>query len=286
MGSKTSQPLPPPPDLFSEPWRKVSDESWTIEVCESLKQKIAKHEELLQQANMKCFNVLLVGQISAGKSSLFNTVDSSYSDHVTHRADAGSTEGSLTTRYQMHKVKELKFKFCDSMGLEGGNTGLTVGDVGMIMDGHARHEAELEGGLGKQSDGYNPSPTVSDQIHCVAVVIDAERISLMDEKLVDKIKGVRREANRRSLNPIVLLTGIDAICKETGKDTTKVFLSKSVKEKVQEVSNKFGINENMIHPVRNYVDQTETELGIDILMLLALQQILRCAQDFIKNLDD
>ena len=104
---------------------------------------------------------------------------------------------------------------------------------------------------------------------------------------------------------MVILTQIDRICPETEKDTCKVFLSKSIKEKVmitatnkdckrhltclflnkvREVCEKFGINENMVFPVQNYTKEVEKELGIDILMLLTLQQILRNSEDYFTDL--
>ena len=41
------------------------------------------------------------------------------------------------------KKKAIKFKFCDSMGLEGGEDGLSAADVGKIMDGHVNELAEV-----------------------------------------------------------------------------------------------------------------------------------------------
>ena len=45
-------------------------------------------------------NVLMVGEISAGKSSFINSVESVYAGYVTTRANAGTVEKSLTTQVQ------------------------------------------------------------------------------------------------------------------------------------------------------------------------------------------
>jgi len=280
-------------ELYSDPWRKVSNGTvWNEEVFNSLKQKIATFD-ILEEADMENFNILLIGQVSAGKSSLFNTTETVFKDHVTSRAIVGRTEQSLTTKFKTFKIKvkdnknqPICFRFCDSMGLEGGDDGLQVDGITRIIDGYVKDGAELSQGINPKSDHYNKTPGPADEMHCIAFIMEAESISMMDAGIVEKIKAIRKEANRRDKNPMVIMTKIDAVCDETRNDTSKAFLSKAVHEKVQEVSEKFGINENHIHPVRNYTKETEKDLGIDILMLLALQQIQRCSIDFVENLDN
>jgi len=277
--------------LLPIPWRKQKEKNpWTEEVYKNLKEEIVTHE-LLKKANIEYFNVLLVGQVSAGKSSFFNTVETVFSDHVTMKANAGSVQKSLTTQYRTYKVrakdhknKAIKFKFCDSMGLEGGDAGLMPNAVAQIMDGHVKDMAELSsGGISPKSSGYNSSPGVGDQIHCVAFVVDSSKVDYLDEKLIVKLASIREEANKRNLNPMVILTRIDQLCDETAKDVTNVYNSTAIKEVVQNVSKKFGITENLIYPIQNYSSETEKELGIDILTLRTLRQILRCSQDFLED---
>ena len=50
----------------------------------------------MREAGIKNINVLLVGEISSGKSSFFNTVESVFAGYVTTRADTGTDEHSLT----------------------------------------------------------------------------------------------------------------------------------------------------------------------------------------------
>jgi predicted GTPase len=45
---------------------------------------------------VKTMNVLIIGQVSAGKSSFFNTLESSFKNYVSSTASSGSAEGSLT----------------------------------------------------------------------------------------------------------------------------------------------------------------------------------------------
>jgi len=69
----------------------------------------------------------------------------------------------------------------------------------------------------------------------------------------------------------------DLLNKDSG-DITKVFRSEIVRDLVVDVSQKFGVAENMVYPVQNYSAGIEKELGIDILNLRALRQILRCSE--------
>ena len=62
-----------------------------------MKDEIKTHK-LTKDAGVDNINVLLVGEISAGKSSFFNSVESVFAGHVTTRANAGMVERSLTTQ--------------------------------------------------------------------------------------------------------------------------------------------------------------------------------------------
>ena len=95
--------------------------------------------------------------------------------------------------------------------------------------------------------GYNELPTEEDRIHCLAFVLNANTVSLMDGDLVKKIKAIRSEAKGRSmdlscvhifitvnadLNPIAILTNVDRICPLTEDETKNIFHSKEVDNKV------------------------------------------------------
>ncbi|XP_069123056.1 interferon-induced protein 44-like isoform X2 [Argopecten irradians] len=83
-------------ELFQKPW--VRDIEWSQQLEEDLKDKVASYKPLpgldLQQAR-----ILLVGQVGAGKSSYFNTINSIFRGHISAQANAGSAEHSLTTAF-------------------------------------------------------------------------------------------------------------------------------------------------------------------------------------------
>jgi len=232
--------------------------------------------------------VLLIGQISAGKSSFYNTIESVFSDYVTTRADAGTVDSSLTTKFRTYKVKAedrnnqpIRFQFCDTMGLST-ESGLSPEDFGTIMDGHVRDGDDLRDELEEGSETYK-----EDKMHCVVFLVDASRMSFMDEVIIEKFAKIREQGTNRNLNPVVILTRIDECCAELDRDEgdiTKVFHSKTVKNLVVEVTQKFGVAQNMVFPVQNYSSELEKEPGIDILLLRALHQILRCSKTRIDDM--
>merc|ERR1711892_645423 len=276
-------------ELLAKPWRKFKNDtdSWSPDVCKKLKDEIATHK-LLEDAGLEFFNVLLIGQISAGKSSFYNTIESVFSEYVTTKADAGTVDASLTTKFRAYKVKAMDndnkpiaFKFCDTMGLST-ESGLTPEACGIIMDGHVRDGADLTEALDESSRAYN-----EDRMHCVVFLVAAPTMEFMDESIIEKFAKIREQGTKRHLNPVVILTRIDECCAELNReegDITQVFHSKTVKDLVVAVTHKFGVAQNMVFPVQNYSSETENDMGIDILLLRTLRQILRCSKTCIEDM--
>ena len=68
-----------------------------LQTYDNLKDEIVTYK-ILKETGVKHINVLLVGEVGAGKSSFFNSVESVFEGHVTSRANAGMVEKSLTTQ--------------------------------------------------------------------------------------------------------------------------------------------------------------------------------------------
>merc|ERR1712123_286120 len=96
MGSSLSAPAPAPaPDPFEEkPWRKIGFTSWTKEKRNELAQEIRDFKLESDDTEVDHLNVLLIGQVSAGKSSLINNIDSAFSPFVTSRAVTGAADSA------------------------------------------------------------------------------------------------------------------------------------------------------------------------------------------------
>lgn len=64
---------------------------------QELKEEIENYKPL-EQLKIQQTKILLIGQIGAGKSSFFNTVNSIFRGYVTSQACSGTAEHSLTTQ--------------------------------------------------------------------------------------------------------------------------------------------------------------------------------------------
>ena len=67
-----------------------------FQLLQELKRNIEQYKPL-KELNVDQARVLLVGQVGAGKSSFFNTINSIFRGYITSQACIGNAEHSLTT---------------------------------------------------------------------------------------------------------------------------------------------------------------------------------------------
>ncbi|XP_033754699.1 interferon-induced protein 44-like [Pecten maximus] len=273
--------------LFHKPW--IRDFDWSRKLEEEIKDKVATYKPLpgldLQQAR-----ILLVGQVGAGKSSYFNTINSIFRGHISAQANAGSAEHSLTTSYRIYQVRDgyagkpFKFRLCDTRGLEE-DQGLDDHEVGYLLDGHVpdRYKFNPAVPLSPDALGFVKSPMLTDKIHCVAFVVDGSTVDVIPEKVMERVKAMQVRMNQRGIPQVVLLTKIDRICEEISDDVSKVFFSPAMKESVDRVAMVMGLPRSHILPVKNYECEVELDQNTNILSLLSLRRILHFVDDFLYN---
>lgn len=86
---------------------------------------------------------------------------------------------------------------------------------------------------------------------------------------------------------VVLLTKIDLACPQTQENLLHVFHSQRIQQIVRTVSSRLqGLPTNRIFPIKNYEWETELNMHVNSLALLALRQMLRFAQDYIEDKSD
>ncbi|XP_074858804.1 interferon-induced protein 44-like [Carettochelys insculpta] len=273
--------------VLESPWRKIT---WTTDEREKLMEEIRSYKPYLN--SLPQIRILFLGPIGAGKSSFFNSVNSVFRGHVTSQAIAGSDNTSVTTQYRTYSVKDgrdgkpLSIIFCDTMGIEEkSGSGLEIDDVSSIIKGHVpdRYQFNPAGTLHPHSAGYVKTPSLKDQIHCVAVVIDGCKIEIIPEKLEDKLKQLRRKVNQFGIPQLVLLTKVDEICPFLKEDIQWVYKSKDVEKQMRITAEKLGIPLAQIVPVKNYCSELEIFCDNDILILSAVRQLTRLADSYLDN---
>ncbi|XP_070816550.1 interferon-induced protein 44-like [Chaetodon trifascialis] len=275
---------------FERPWRTITWESGKrMELMESIKSYKPTVNSVSQ------VRILLIGPVGAGKSSFFNSINSVFRGHVTSQAIAGCSATSLTTQFRSHTLKAgregkpLPIILCDTMGLEESTgAGLNIDDISSILSGHLpdRYQFNPSAPLHADAHGYRKSSSLKDKIHCVAYVIDACKVSIMPTKLEEKLDAIRKKVNLMGIPQLVLMTKVDEACPFVSRDIRNIYRSGYIKEMMQEVSARIGVPLSCIVPVRNYSEELELDPNCDILLLSAVIQMLRFADNYFDEISD
>uniref|UniRef100_H9GQ56 G domain-containing protein n=1 Tax=Anolis carolinensis TaxID=28377 RepID=H9GQ56_ANOCA len=275
-------------EMMEQPWRDVT---WKTEERKKLMSEIEAYHPCLNSVPQ--FRVLFLGPVGAGKSSFFNSVKSVFQGYVTTQAIVGGISGtSMTMKYNTYQVKNkesgktLPIIFCDTMGLEEKQgAGLDIDDVPNIIKGYVpdKYQFNPAGAMQSTSLGYIKDPSFKDQIHCFVFILEAPKIEILSDKMLEKLKTIIRRTNMFDLPQLVILTKVDEICPSLGKNISNVYRSKVVEAKMQLTAERLGIPLCNIVPVKNYCSELELKENIDILILLALRQILRLGESYLDN---
>ncbi|XP_054459159.1 interferon-induced protein 44-like [Anoplopoma fimbria] len=275
---------------LERPWRPIN---WESEKRKELIESIRFYKPTVSSVSQ--VRVLLIGPVGAGKSSFFNSINSVFKGHVTSQAIAGCSTTSLTTQFRTYSLKAgregkpLPIIFCDTMGLEESTgAGLDIDDISSILKGHLpdQYQFNPSAPLHSEAHGNCKSPVLKDKIHCVAYVIDACKVSIMPTKLEEKLDAIRRKINLMGIPQLVLLTRVDEACPLVTEDVRNVYKSGYIKEKMQEVSARLGVPVSCVVPVKNYSEELELDQNCDILLLSAVIQMLRFADNYFDEIND
>ncbi|KAK3580743.1 hypothetical protein CHS0354_023023 [Potamilus streckersoni] len=87
----------------------------------------------------------------------------------------------------------------------------------------------------------------------------------------------------KRLPRVVLLTKIDKLSKAVEEDVSKVFESGEVQKAVDKVSQIIGVPRGNVLPIKNYENEICLDDSTSCLALLALDQIIGFADDFLAD---
>ncbi|XP_061187449.1 interferon-induced protein 44-like [Saccostrea echinata] len=274
-------------ELLDNPWRKFPD--FDVKTMQQLKESVVEYEPE-SEANVTAANILLIGQIGAGKSSFFNSVNSIFRGKITSKARSGSFEHSLTTVFRKYTIKDqnsghnLKIRLCDTRGLEEDFT-IDAQEIAYILDGNVpdRYQFNPSAPFTTETFGFIRNPRLGDKIHCVAFVVDGSTIDVMPEKILKQLKELQGRMNQRNIPQVVYLTKLDKVCAKVNEDASNMFYSQAVRDTVDKVADVMGLPRGYIMPIKNYESETSLEPNIDILILKALKQTADFADDYLEE---
>uniref|UniRef100_A0A3B1JY38 Interferon-induced protein 44-like n=1 Tax=Astyanax mexicanus TaxID=7994 RepID=A0A3B1JY38_ASTMX len=174
----------------------------------------------------------------------------------------------------------------DVRGLEVGDTkGVHTEDIinalkGHIADNYAFNPVDP---IFTTSRYYIHNPTLNDRMHCLVSVIPADRISMMEDEVIQKMKEIKAAASTLGIPQVLFMTRVDQTCRLTQQDMGKIYQSKKIKDKMTECSNKLDVPLSCIFPVKNYSEETKFDEKLNCLMLEAFTHIVNSANDYVKR---
>ncbi|XP_029393742.1 interferon-induced protein 44-like [Mus pahari] len=237
--------------------------------------------------------ILLVGPVGSGKSSFFNSVKSVFQGHLTRQAIVGSDERSITKQYRVYSIKDgksgetLPFMLCDSMGLEEGEeAGLCVDDIPHILKGCVpdRYQFNPCEPIKPNRFPQDASPPLKDRIHCVAFVLDINSVNTLSDKMVAKLKKIRKDVVDSGIGYVALLTNVEEYDEVLDDNFANMTETVTSLRQVQDVQTMLNIPIANILMVSNYASERRLEPVKDILIFAALRQMLRAADDALEDL--
>ncbi|KAG9276842.1 interferon-induced protein 44-like [Astyanax mexicanus] len=174
------------------------------------------------------------------------------------------------------------------MGLENEQmNGLHSMDIINALKGHIKdgYKFNPTTPIKENSPHYRENPSLSDRMHCLVYVIPADKISMMEDQVFQKLKTIRDAAYEMDpdLPHVILMTRVDVVCSLTKKNLRYIYKSKIIKDKMLECQRALGVKMNAIFPVRNYHEETEINEDVNCLMLHALTRIVRWADDYVDK---
>lgn len=266
------------------PWRESDDFSQVSK--NGLKQRIAALAPPKQCQNI---NLLVIGNIGSGKSSLVNTLLTSIRDTGLIASIATTyPENFQSTTCMLHEVlledtpgtKTLRVYDCRGIGRVDG---VREEDLKSVIDGRVMKNYVFQHchDIPQSSDFYRSNPTISDKMHCVLFVAKADNIDQNVDFSV--LKRIQKYLNSRNIPLRLVLTRMDKLDLCAAGDLSKIFVSRHAEIKVNLAKEKFCLKDNHVLPIANYVSGTRQNINQDILTLQAVENILNEVMSYIAN---
>ncbi|KAL3873823.1 hypothetical protein ACJMK2_036908 [Sinanodonta woodiana] len=285
---------------------------WSEKNLQNLKRDVEMFVPLQGQNQFKRMNILLLGQVGAGKSSIVNTITSIFGDYASHKAESTSSDHSVTRVYRQYQIRsstgtDLAFRLCDTKGIEDGET-IRTEEIQRMIGGEKldmeTSEPSYDGSSRSKFQYWKDklfgfarwmrrwifkakALDINMRAYCVVYVIDASTLHVIPENVANYFKDCRKLMKQNEGIPeIVLLTKADDCSTEVEGDLKAISYCPDIKTVVQKVMDKFGFHANQIFPVVNILKDVRVRTETSILFLMALRQMLFEGRDHIRELVD
>ncbi|WAR11284.1 IFI44-like protein [Mya arenaria] len=284
---------------MSTAWRNIQ--------YESFEKAMVGLKESISAIQAKRLNVVLVGHTGAGKSCFINSICSISRGRIVNVASTrNATSGDVGT-YQLTLIKSRKGELLqnvflyDTMGFTGtfdddekgiGNEDLRDVCLGRLKKGHT-FVSKADGGKRdtmKDTSAYRSSNAEEPENqcaadndarkpHCVVFVVSAETLTQDTDTVIQKKLRKLYTYVPQDVAKIAVITKLDRVCDDVHKDIKNIFTSNEVQKAVKRAEEVFGLQENQVFPIVNFVSDMDVENDKGVPMLYALKFILSSALD-------
>ncbi|XP_017312866.1 uncharacterized protein LOC108258622 isoform X2 [Ictalurus punctatus] len=271
-------------EASEKPWRPVN---WSDR--EPMLQTL---REFQSNQSVDHLRILVVGPAGAGKSAFItsvNTVLQGRNTYLAHSLTGGSSVTGKYTVYKLNKGTEgsfFPFVFGDTVGLEKDSYDAHTKDIINILQGHVREGYTFDPlrELTAENNDFNRTPSLSDKVHCLVFVLPANTITHIPDEIYNKMKQVLKKGHELGIPVVVIVSKVDEGCPIVKENLKMIYRSKKIKESMKECNVKLGVPLNYIFPVKNYHEEINNNAEIDILILMAVTNIVNFANDFVERI--
>lgn len=230
--------------------------------------------------------LLLIGHVGAGKSSLSNLMECCDSQELLNSAVAKKKDRSVTKELSKrflsdNEEKRIPLRVWDTMGWTDDDEEYErfqklLGWIleGRVEDGHVMDDPTLENSLGPPCAGVE-RPSV------VGIVAGCDCIS--DKIYCEQIRTLVDIADVRNVPAVIFLSKVD-LPSVAGPDISNLFRSRKLLKIMQSLSAVTTVPLDNIFPVVNYSEaRSEMDSAVNVLILKTLEKIFLIAKGRIKD---
>lgn len=281
---------------LKKPWRETAGVFSRNEKT----QLLSSIRSLMPPDPCKAINLIVIGYAGSGKSSFVNTLNTVFrdSDQIsTISASYGICQDSVTkklleirlTNFSEDDNKKIRIYDCRGIARDNEqniqrNTAFED-DLMKAIDGHIMKDYEFQTTtIQEDCDFYRDTPTISDRMHCVLLVINEEHLT-EEEEMNGFFAALLRIQNRiagKNIPLRLILTKMDEL-NLRGSKLNGIFHSRKAQSKLEKAKEIFGVQDCQILPIANYVNEFKQNDTQDVLALLAMNNIIQEALTYIKN---
>ncbi|XP_060603214.1 interferon-induced protein 44-like, partial [Ruditapes philippinarum] len=277
--------------LTWKPWREPYENfKWNKETAEKLQNDVYGIKPTAE-SGLKKLKALTIGLWGHGKASLINSFASISVGEKTTVCDASSANTLVTTHYRNVIFPGPLEHFVPgeiSVIPREKYVHTCVENIKLILQGHIKGGYQFNSGkrISPEDEYYESTPTFSDRIHCVMIVVDSTNACDLPANFVFGVKAIMQTIHSMNIPVIAVLTKADMLSEHVKYSVESIFRCRKMQQAVQKVSKQLEIPVSKIYPVVTFEEMDHFTWREAIPILIVLRSLLRMAQVHSRNADE